>query len=919
MPDENKEGNNTNNSKKEKFDKKTRNLGKDIQKALKAKEADKEIEKILQGKLNGKYASVEEIKNKARVDDDQGRKAKQDLTAIGKAIASLEDKDIEKLADTGKLDESLPENLKGIEGYVVIAMRESEIEAAKEAEAEAKTSGDDEAFKKAEADRIYKEKKLEESKVKLEEAEEARFKTRTEAAAKAKEAEDAKAKEAAEAAKKAEDDRFNRELELEKIKLERAKLEAMSHGRGRDVRGAWDEDGNFLGLEDRDSFQVVQEKVADALKDMARDLRFDIHRPPEWFKRLPPEIRSRLEVVLAVNDMAVGLKFAGKDYDVIQQNRAEFGLKLHYMNALFDDDFKMVASKLVNDLCEFYLDQSGNKCLRYKEVNYLLPKKDKDGNSFDKEGNMVEIDDDGFVVDENKKRTVVSDDGFITGKNGEKIKCLETEYRRDINKEVKDKLLRNEDYKEELVMFLAKKNGSYRKYSEDNKDDNRNFSKDSNGKLVDKDGKYVDKDGFVLDKDGNKIFKPSDMDRINAYTMWNLFYGMGDSSLCDRLRVLPTAEGLIADAIRTLNPESKFYSKEQIKKGEESLDEAEYFPGKLAHHLINIMKKERKFGHSINGKNKMKLREKILTGKDDKGNDFSFMDHKTMYGFLDFVNGGRDLYAKDGRNFFNKHHKDRDREVTLAELLMDYQDQDKRTDFDFGTKKITFLNEFHDALEAAVVINQIFMSKIEKDPTEAILKLKSALGMANSIKFNERLAFSYARDPKFWRDILIGAYGYDERFISSDAVFLKREIAKDAKYGGPAYNLYLYNLLNNDLKLTNENLNINEIMRLLGAHIKDGECPYGLWTTIKNLWWEQRHKVLSERLGSKFIKIDKYDVLSKQAKELMAKANTLKDVSSEDYRRTKLDFNRAIKMENLHVAEKKYEEMIRLINKSEAA
>jgi hypothetical protein len=87
---------------------------------------------------------------------------------------------------------------------------------------------------------------------------------------------------------------------------------------------------------------------------------------------------------------------------------------------------------------------------------------------------------------------------------------------------------------------------------------------------------------FLAEVNGRE--EPDYMDRMNAYTAWNMFYGFGDSSVADRMRILPTYNNVINDAIRTLNPEYKALSKWQILKSgftkeDKDLFDSEYFSG----------------------------------------------------------------------------------------------------------------------------------------------------------------------------------------------------------------------------------------------------------------------------------------------------------------------------------------------------
>jgi hypothetical protein len=99
------------------------------------------------------------------------------------------------------------------------------------------------------------------------------------------------------------------------------------------------------------------------------------------------------------------------------------------------------------------------------------------------------------------------------------------------------------------------------------------------------------------------------------------------------------------------------------------------------------------------------------------------------------------------------------------------------------------------------------MGKVEvKDLAKWANELKSKLGMVTGIRFSKDRPFSYAKDPQFWRDCLIGALGYDKRRISSDYICINKPEVK----GGQAevfYNLYLYSVLVDQCELSNNDLN----------------------------------------------------------------------------------------------------------------
>jgi len=531
-------------------------------------------------------------------------------------------------------------------------------------------------------------------------------------------------------------------------------------------------------------WEISPENAAMAMKFMDSSMRWQSYTPPEWFKKIGKEKdggekQARIEYMVMVNNAAAGVLYAGKDLEKILGNKSAFGFTNEQMTKLFNEDFKMVTSKILNDFCEFYTDQNGVKCLRYKEKFYLLDKSEPDG----------------FAKGADGKRKEVVD---IT-------RAKRSDYAQTIDEDVIKKIENIMSYKDTLADFLAKQ---------------------------------------------NKRSKPDYMDQMNAYTAYNLAFAMGDMSIWDRMRILPTYEGVICDALRTLNPEYKALGKWQVWKGgkvrkESDLFSAEYFGGPVADWVLGVMKLERDLGRTEKGGKEVfeskpidgrkTFKEKIIDG------DMSFLANKTYYGFFDFVNGGRDLYKDpEGKERFWKGEDFSGEKVTLAELLMKYASFDKEgnaakkgEEFNFGHKSVTFMNEFRDSLEGAILAYNCTMGKVDvKDPALWARNLKDKMGMVNGIQFNGKPPFKYARDPSFWRDAIIGSFGYDKRRISSDHPYVFRQPEKSGIY--PSYNKYLYHMLADTFRLSNNDVNFNQLMRLLGVDVADGEDPNSVRVTIRN-------------------------------------------------------------------------------------
>ena len=389
---------------------------------------------------------------------------------------------------------------------------------------------------------------------------------------------------------------------------------------------------------------ITAEMLAVSMKIMdPNGARFDSYRPTEWYKKMTEKQRNVIDVMMEVNMAASATYYYGKDVDKLLGSKVNFSFSSEKMRTLFDDDLKLVLSKMFNDLCETYTDQNLHESMRYKEGFYAIPNKN--------DGTLVYSDrEKRYVLADGRD---IDDEGFLLGLDGKRIILPETQEnirdgkgKRGIAGEVVAKLHMIEDYKEEMAYFLAEhtENG-FMKYSKDDKEGHKKgeLMKDSKGKFI-----------------------PSPMCKMYAYTAWNLWYGMGDSSLADRMRVLPTWDKIVSDGIRTLNPEYKFYSKLMIYKGgaekkPSDLDQAEYFTGKMGDYVLQVMDEERKLAE-IQGikdgelplkKGDKTMRRKILDG------DVHLLPDRVMYGFFDFVNGGRDLVQVGSeRKFYGQYSGD---------------------------------------------------------------------------------------------------------------------------------------------------------------------------------------------------------------------------------------------------------------------
>lgn len=585
---------------------------------------------------------------------------------------------------------------------------------------------------------------------------------------------------------------------------------------------------------------ITAELLAVSMKLMdPNGARFDSYRPTEWYKKMTEEQRNVVDVMIEVNMAASATYYYGKDLDKLLGSKVNFSFTSEKMRTLFDDKTKLVLSKMFNDLCETYTDQNLHTSMRYKEGFYAIPNK--------KDKTLIYSDDEErYVLAEGRE---IDEDGFLLGADGKRIVLLETEEnvrgglgKRGITGEVMAKLRMIENYKEEMAYFLAEQTDGFMKYHKDDKEGHKkgDLMKDSKGKFV-----------------------PNPLCKMYAYTAWNLWYGMGDSSLADRMRFLPTWDKIVNDGIRTTNGEYKLYSKLMVfKSGAEKepsdLDEAELFTGKMGDYVFQVMDQERKLAEAKGLKGELPLKEgnktmrrKILDG------DISLLPDKTMYGFFDFVNGGRDLVQVGSeKKFYEKNIAGSTTKKTLGQFLMDYAYTDtldkgrvlidnpsKRRDFNFKKDQVTFMNEFADSLQAAILYNGYVMGKADvKDPMAWALAVKSAKGMVNGIKFNGEGYFKYIKSPEMWRAMIVGCYGADTTRLSSDYIPIippPRKTKSDFKY---PYSFAVHDMLVGVFGLTSDKVNIPRLMQLLGVDVRKGQNPRGDLVKNQTYFLERRDR-----------------------------------------------------------------------------
>ncbi len=576
---------------------------------------------------------------------------------------------------------------------------------------------------------------------------------------------------------------------------------------GREIEGADSEKKGGLGIR----WELAPEFAAEAMKYMDVGMHWSSYTPPEWFKKLGKnpdgsvnkegvKKQARIEYMVMINSAAGGLIYAGKDLNKIVENNANFKFTHEQMSKLFDPDFKLAMSKILNDLCEIKYDQNGLPSLRYKECFYEI---DKNGN---------------FVKDKNGKRIILPENEENRNKGIKTIK-----------EEVIETLDFINEYKDKIADFLATQDKRFQKYT--------------------KDDKYGHKKGdFIVNEKGERIPDTNYIDKMNAYTAWNIFFAMGDSSLADRMRILPTYEGIISDAIRTLNPEYKALGKWQILKGgkikeDSALFDSEYFAGPLADYVLKITKLERDLG-KIRKKNrsvpidgKETMRDKIVNGK------MPILSNKTVYGFFDFVNGGRDLFTDERgkEKFYEKNNTAKQRQISLGELVMNYANfdrdgnliDDQRENFTFGQQQVTFMNEFRDSFEGAALAYNCVTGKIKVDDARVWARnLKDKIGMVNGIRFNDERYFNWTRSPEFWRDAIIGSFGADLNRLSSDYIPMRKPTPKNGVELN--YASFVYGVLTSTFELSDNDVNLNKLMRLLGVDVDDGVNPDNYFVRSKS-------------------------------------------------------------------------------------
>lgn len=661
-------------------------------------------------------------------------------------------------------------------------------------------------------------------------------------------------------------------------------------------------------------YDITAAALAVSMKVMDPDgARFDSYRPTKWYEGLPKEMQDAIDVMIEINGAAAATYYYGKELDKLVGSKRHFSFTSEKMRILFNDDFKLGMSKMLNDLCDENPDQNGYSSLNYKEKFYKLTEyRIEKINGIERKVPILgpgEKTENGFLM----KSVGTNPDGSII------YRRVELDPKEEKNKgkgaialdeSVMTKLDFIEDYKEEIASFLAAQHGDegFVKYTED-VDDHK-------------------KGEFILNNKGEKLPKP--IYQMYAYTAWNLWYGMGDSSVADRMRMLPTWDKIVSDAIRTLNPEHKALGKMMIFKtgkprSPEDLVEAEYFSGEIGDYVISLMAIEDKMG-PIDGVKTM--RQKILDG------EVELFPDKMLYGFLDFFNGGRDLVKTETENgkevkFFEKDTSRNDK-VTLAQLLMNYGYKtvsgpngktegvfnvaDKK-DFNFKKNQTTFMNEFRDHYEAAVLVNQALTGKLEaKDPGKWARQLKSAFGAVSQIWFNgKRVADNYTTSPWLWRSMMIGSFGADKSRLSSDYIPIKKPETGIKDYNQP-YSFAVHDLI---YKFDLNGVDKVKLMQLLGVDIKRGEHLRGEASHIRTFALETKDRLRTKNILKKLDR-NLREKVSIDSINLDARVNKMASVYSADYNflNLKRAYKRAIESQKDELAEMIVEKMEKLFRVS---
>ncbi len=134
-------------------------------------------------------------------------------------------------------------------------------------------------------------------------------------------------------------------------------------------------------------WELSPDYTAQAMKEMGQ-MRWQDYTPPEWFKHLKLQAigintkgmtkeqieeetkiaKARIECMVAICNGANWVKGVGPDLEKIRANETYKGLNSEKFTLLFNDDFKLVMSKLLHDLCDKpYKDQNQMFYTRYKE------------------------------------------------------------------------------------------------------------------------------------------------------------------------------------------------------------------------------------------------------------------------------------------------------------------------------------------------------------------------------------------------------------------------------------------------------------------------------------------------------------------------------------------------------------------------
>lgn len=498
--------------------------------------------------------------------------------------------------------------------------------------------------------------------------------------------------------------------------------------------------------------------------------------PAQWYEKFTLEEKRRFDVAKRVADAAAWLcHYQNLDLAKCRQNPIMSGVSQQEWSSIFTKDFKWGAREFLRDLCKPFVNDDGVRMMRYK----LDPETGKIINSVSQK-----LD---FMYD------------YIDG-----LSMKIALHRNNPDLSITDDLLEKEKGKESRRDAFARLRVEHPDLKE----------------------KEIKEMMRSLDLRVRVTFD----DKLDANTIRNYFFAMGDTGFWDTTRERSPDRHVISDKLRTLNPEAK--SRKKLRIGTEfksykpdEIKEAEWFGGNVGAWVESIFRVEAELGKALDGKRT--LQEKLRSG------DFKLFSSIMCVGFSDFY---YKIYKADssGNVIENVSENGKKEYISLGKSVS--QALFDGDDFSFGKKQADTLTQFRDMYDSAIDCFETLTGKKPVKKGEAIQwasDLNNSVGLMNQIKMefydkedvlHEERIFNFMNRPEFWSICLLNSHGVDFNRLNTDCIYMRNP------YGSVDTYKILVDARVHALKQDfNHELNTTKIKEYLGVEEGFGRTAVASW------------------------------------------------------------------------------------------